>query len=302
MCANSERQAVVFMTHLFNPEIEQRLIKLIADCASARTDVFVLTEGPTPVPDAYAAITTRFAFADLRGRARAVLGDRLLPGNCHLRGLDFFDRHAGYARYWFIEYDVVYSGDWGRLFAGLEDDRSDLLATRFAAVGDDPDWWWWRDFSTAGDAVDKAAWVRAFFPVHRLSAAALQCIAQAVGRGWTGHFEVLVPTALGHAGLAMADLGGRNRWTPPGRRDRHYLDCPLPDRFHCFGTMRYRPAIGSMPVADVLYHPCKTAGETVAPWPNRRRLATIARYPGRVAAHGLRLGWRAALTWARWWR
>jgi hypothetical protein len=290
----------VFLTHLFNRQIEERLLKLIGEAAGAGADVFVLAEARTPVPGAYGAITERFEFARLRARARSVIGNSLLPGNCHLRALDFFDRHPGYAHYWFVEYDAVYSGDWGRLFAALEDDPSDLLAARFAAIGDDPDWPWQRDFSTAGDAVDKARWVRAFFPVHRLSAAALQCIAQAVGRGWTGHFEVLVPTALGHAGLTMADIGGRSAWTPAARRDRHYLDCPLPDRFHCFGTLRYRPAIRSMPVADLIYHPVKTAGETVEPWPNRRRLRTLARYPGRVLAHGLRLGWRAALAWSGW--
>jgi hypothetical protein len=142
--ADSEHgsQAVVFLTHLWNDEVGDRLFKLIADCmgdagagrAGPARDVFVMAEAHTPVPELYAGITERFDFRDLRARARRVIGTKVVPGNGHLRALAFFDRHPDYDHYWFVEYDAVYAGDWSRLFADLDADPADLLASRFEHV------------------------------------------------------------------------------------------------------------------------------------------------------------------------
>lgn len=290
--------AVVFTAHRFDAQVVQRFATLRAACTAGEADrggyaVHISAEADVPVPVRYEHLTHRFDFSELGTIARELVGSQIVPGNAHLRSLDFRRHHPEYSNYWFVEYDVVYHGDWRCFFAHFDADRSDLLATRVRSIAGDPDWPWQWGFRTGDDAVDRNDWIHAFLPIHRISARGLDSVRQAVERGWVGHFEALVPTAVAFDSLSVADIGGRGPWTPPERRDRLYLDHTLPDRYQCIGTMRFRPSIGLMPVRDVLYHPCKPATDRSAVWPFRLRWETFKRafsdYPRQTTGYVLRL-------------
>lgn len=54
--------------------------------------------------------------------------DTLLPGSCHFPTLAFFKEHQEYSYYWFIEYDVVYCGNWNSLMEDYKHDDSDFIS------------------------------------------------------------------------------------------------------------------------------------------------------------------------------
>ena len=58
-----------------------------------------------------------FQFEKLSEGVPRILGNSLIPGNCHLTMLAFSRSHPGYDFYWQVEYDVVFQGSWDTLFA-----------------------------------------------------------------------------------------------------------------------------------------------------------------------------------------
>src|ERR1700687_74138 len=104
-------QAYVFFTHLFDPPIERHYRKLKADLAR-RSQPFILAQAGTPIRQEFLNETHFFDFDELRSRGARVLGTKIVPGNEHLAVLDFYKAHPNFEYYWFIEYDVVFSGTW----------------------------------------------------------------------------------------------------------------------------------------------------------------------------------------------
>ncbi|MCQ2004925.1 DUF3405 domain-containing protein [Rhizobium sp. NRK18] len=262
------RTAVAFIAHRFDEEVVARFDSLRRACLAGGRDVFIVTEPDAVVPEHLLPFASRFDFAELRQMAAKVIADEIVPGSGHLRFIAFSHRFPGYRHYWFIEYDVVYRGDWTRFFDAMDEDDSDLLACSVRRRRDVHRWYWRRTLETPGEEIAAAAQVVAHFWLARFSPGALNAVADAVARGWSGHYEIVVPTAVVRAGFSLADIGGSGEWAPAGRRNRHYLDCNLPRGQEPFGTMRYRPEIGSFPIEGMLYHPVKTSQTPAGPgWP-----------------------------------
>jgi hypothetical protein len=251
----AKSDVVVFLAHVFDAEIERRFFKLKLECSDC-CDVVALVEQGSEVPPSIAPFTQFFDFSALKQMAKSVIGKKVVPGNCHLRSIDFYRRYPNYEFYWFIEYDVVYTGDWGRLIGSLTEDRSDLLAAHVRTLADNPRWYWNHSLATGSDNLSKDEWILAFLPIHRISARGLEAVARKVRDGWTGHFEALVPSALAYSGLRVSDLGGSGTWTPKDRIRRHYVDWRTLRRYG--GSLQYRPSIRFRLIKNRLYHPCKT--------------------------------------------
>ncbi len=283
--------AIVFITHFFDAAIEKRFRKLRKEC-SRLFDVFLLAEAGVAVPDALLPETHSFDFESLRSMARSVIGEKVVPGNCHLRSIDFFRRAPGYRFYWFVEYDVVYSGNWRRFFSSFDDDASDLLAAHVRLARDDAEWPWASTFGPGADRLTDEERLIAFLPVHRISARGLEAVERKVAEGWIGHFEAIVPSALAHDGLSVADLGGSGAFTPADRVNRHYLVC-RPDFSYFVGTLRCGPPIALRMVRNVLYHPCKTERVSSEGEDRRRRAKIVSRNRGVIYPYALRLLWLA---------
>ncbi len=258
--ASAINQAVAFFTHLFDDEIERRYLKLRADLAGL-AEVFIFSQGGSRIPDRYRDRTYFFDYDAIRSRAARVIGDQLLPGNVHLVELDFYKNHPGFDYYWFIEFDVEFSGDWATLFRAVRDDRADLLAAHVRGFHEEPRWPWWETLDLPGCTLPRAEWVRAFFPVYRMSSAGFRAIDKCVRLGWTGHFEGLVPCAIRSESLSISDLGGAGQWTPKERRHRFYSSLSYDGGGTlAAGTLRHRPPQGRLRLRpDTIFHPVKAA-------------------------------------------
>lgn len=129
---------------------------------------------------------------------------------------------------WLVEWDVRFTEDWRRFFAGHS---ADVVAGRIRQRCDDPEWWWWRSL----ESTQPVALIAAYCPVMRISRRCAEALRHYHDAGWQGHTEVFVPTVARHAGLTVADFGP----------------------WYSEDTYRWRPAHESTPRKDTLYHPVK---------------------------------------------
>jgi hypothetical protein len=256
-------RVVLFIAHETSAATLGAFGHLAQTCGADRTAIFLLdvAHGAVPPrefgPQVHTFDSRRFAEWGLPATAAT-----MRPGHCHFPYIDFLRRHPAITEAWTVEYDVRFTGVWQRLFAAYADDDADLLTCHLRAWPAEPDWTWWRSLAVPPDVTLAARW-RAFLVIARYSRAAVDAIAAAHLAGWSGHQEVLVPTAVVSAGLRVRDLDGTGINVPSRPAPRVYtsysdLDGSLIEG----GSVRYRPpraAAGTRP--DFLYHPVKPGAE-----------------------------------------
>ena len=136
------RTAVLWLTHVWSPELEAEFESLLRLDA----DVWLLLDRRTPGSATLAARYERHHLFD--ETQMFALPYRRLPGrglidHPHFPVLDFFRAHPSYDRYWAIEYDVRYTGDWSHFFASLGRYDHDLITSHIRRYQDEPRWPWW---------------------------------------------------------------------------------------------------------------------------------------------------------------
>ena len=161
----AKSDVIVFLVHVFDAEIERRFLKLKQECSDI-CDVVLLAERGLNIPASVAPFAQFFDFDALKQIAQSVIGNKIIPGNAHLRGIDYCRRYPGYRFYWFVEYDVIYTGHWGEFIASFANDPSDLLASHVRVLADEPDWFWRKSFATGTDCFSEDRWVLAFMPIR----------------------------------------------------------------------------------------------------------------------------------------
>lgn len=187
----------------------------------------------------------------------------LIPGNLDLLFIYFSRLESAYSRYWFIEYDVTYSGDWSEVFQAFESSNADLLGTTLTPYEQRPDWNWWPTFDPPSDC-GKSEWVRGFFPISRLSTAALEILDEGYQAGWSGHREAVIPTLLRSRGLTLEDIGGDGPYVESGNENRFYTNTPKREQLSP-GTFVYRPSRPSSGWRrGKLWHPVKPDAGRIA--------------------------------------
>lgn len=61
--------------------------------------------------------------------------DFWLGGHCDVVAMHFFNAHPEFDRYWVVEYDVRFTGNWRGFFDAFEDSDSDFLSATLANSG-----------------------------------------------------------------------------------------------------------------------------------------------------------------------
>jgi hypothetical protein len=192
-------------------------------------------------------------------------------GHTDLIALHFFKANRQYERYWFVEYDVRFSGDWSDFFGYFDRDEAAFLSTSMRRAPVDPNWMHWPTLHIpdAVGPVPDAERITAFMPVYRISRQGLEAIDRAYRQGWSGHCEATWPTILHHCGLSIADFGGNGEFVAAGNRNRFYTNTPQ-DKDLAPGSLVFRPARAAPGShRNWLWHPVK---------PLRYRLREDARH------------------------
>ncbi len=271
--------AVLYLAHKWSESIGQRFLRLRRE-VGAFADCFVLLQDDGGevlrqwttfmrehgAPDALAPFDADQLPTQLGHR---YFGRGRVMGNTHFPLLAFA-RTRSYRHYWQLESDVEYRGNWLSFLGSYRHCETPLLSSHIHTFHEWPTWGWWRSLRLPpGVQVKVSALRKAFFPVFRISAGGIEAVEQAHGSGWLGHFEVLVPTALVRAGLAIEDLCLLNRcYVGPSQNPNPILNIQ--------STLRWRPEVslnefnhrGSGPL---IFHPVKENwsfdGKGIVRWP-----------------------------------
>jgi hypothetical protein len=186
-------------------------------------------------------------------------------GHNDLPILRFYRDRPDYEYYWIIEYDVRYTGDWAILFNDLNLSNADLLGTNVMDFDESPYWAWWSKTELPPSIVPMESRLKIFAPFMRLSRGLLQDVDAKYREGWSGHYEMTMPTICKWSGLLVEDLGGNGRYTPRRRLHKHYLSNA--SSWALFpGTFIFRPSFNDKDIQQfgkdlvgkpMLWHPIK---------------------------------------------
>jgi hypothetical protein len=249
---NRQNLAVCFLLHFRNDGILKEY-RRIADAVGYSVPTYLLfhdnAAGSLLAQDENRV--HRFSNGDIRALQYRSIAKSIVPGSCHFPLLHFFLKHSDYDYYWLIEYDVRFSGEWRLFFDSFRANNSDFLACNIRKYYQYPKYRWWHSLRQPCNAMPLHKRLKCFSPIYRISNGALSCLHQRHCEGWSGHFEVLGPTLLYHAGFKLEDIGGNGVFTPPERMNRFYTEGQG-------ATVRWRPIFTEVgPKANMLYHPVK---------------------------------------------
>jgi hypothetical protein len=269
----ARRDCAVFVTHVWTPEVAAHYARLKREAGRVLDVVLVYQQGDAdqPLPPGMAAdlvvrVEDSARHFPRRFAQHADREPRTLWGYVDLVWLTAFlsDEFAAYQRFWLVEYDVDFSGDWTDFFAATSGYDGDLLSARVRPLSLDPDFWFASSFQQPGTAI--ADPLIAFMPISRLSRPLIEHYRDTVQQpGWAGHFEMLLPSIAAAGGFVVADLGGNGPFVPPERINLYY-EGALEDRGLERSTHGFRPPRGYQYFAaapqrfrrpNQIYHPIK---------------------------------------------
>ena len=265
--------ALLFQTHFFDRGSARLFERLRQQCPPG-FECFVLMHVPasTPKPRRLASVPHHFVTTpEIRAldypRKNSERDWNGQPwqfwngGHCDLVPLHFYNSYPEFARYWVVEYDVRFTGDWRTFFDAFEASGADFLSTSIRRRRDSPVWVNWDSVQgpMPEDHVERNK-IAAFTPLFRASRRAMALMDASYRAGWGGHLEAAWPTILGIHGLVLEDIGGDGEFVRPGNRDRFYTSAKPTAMCGWLapGTVTARPVLhrpGSTP--NRLYHPVK---------------------------------------------
>lgn len=257
--------ALLWMTHVWNNELEAEFERILKTDDPGSLDVWLILDARTPgAPD----LARRYRRClvineeELFGRLPySGIARKGLHYNVHFPLLDFYLIHPAYEYYWMIEFDVRYTGAWGPFLGSFAGCNHDLITSHIRRFHEEPRWWWWDSLCHPEKNIDRQRYIRSFNVVYRISNRALALIHGAHRDGWQGHPEVVLPTLLSENGCTLLDFGGDGEFIRPGKKNTCYTSNSTRDGIPSpFCTMRWRPSATKAGIRrNRLYHPVKPA-------------------------------------------
>lgn len=239
--------ALLWNTHVWCRELEQEFEKILSLDSPGSLDIWLVLDAKIPGAGEIAKKYRRCLVIDPEDLFRRlpyppIEGFGILH-HSHFPVLDFFLTHRDYDYYWFIEFDVRYSGDWRSFFTFFEPYTHDFIASHIRSYDEEPLWHWWDTLRHPVKTIGRGECLRSFNVIFRISNRGLEYIDREQQDGWQGFNEVSLPTLLHKGGYRIMDFGGDGRFTPPELKNRSYTSHGLKDGLLSpFCTMSWRPS------------------------------------------------------------
>ena len=230
--------AICLVTHYVDRHILSKYAVLSKSCR-AKYDVWLIVEDIdiSQVPDIkrkckniknlYIFSTNDLAELDVK----TLVSNKLYPG-CTNYGVIFFADKYNYDYTWYVEHDVLYTGEWVDFFDSYAGDTSGFLATQVEPHSEiNADWYWW--VACNGSDIDLENSWKSFNPVSRYSSAVVSTVKSWILSGKLAHYELLVPSVCVRAGLAVKSFANNCtcdtcRFRPVFSKDQ----CVLPNTIY----------------------------------------------------------------------
>jgi len=243
----TSRSVVLWNTHVWCRELEVEFEKFLHLAYPGAPDVWLVLDAKIPhVED----LTRRYEhcrvmdpeelFRELPYPRMEGLG---ILHHSHFPVLDFYLSHPDYEYYWFIEFDVRYTGSWGSFLRSFEPYTQDLITSHVRRFRQEPAWPWWDSLRHPAKTIERDKYLRSYNVIFRISNRALAFIDREQRDGWEGFNEVSLPTLLHHGGYRVMDFGGDGDFAPAELRNRTYTSHGLKNGLLCpFCTLSWRPS------------------------------------------------------------
>ncbi len=254
------KQVVLLMTHFYNQSILEKYKKMRRELDDSVYDVVLLfnDEYGVEIGELKKCKLFKFSVSDLNILGYEPIEETIIPGSVYFAVLYFYKMYPCYTYYWFIEYDVAFTGKWSRLFNAFESCHADFLSSHIEHFNrlSNGTWTWWYRGLNIDLPIDKC--VKSFNPICRYSKNALECLDKHLASGLCGHQEVVVPTILNREQMILCDFGGIGDFVQDGFANKFYIQLP---GVH-MGSLRYRPVFCEQDILlhgieNKIYHPVK---------------------------------------------
>ena len=264
-----QRTAIIWLTHFFDPAADSAFERLAREANRFgrifRVRQYSNSVAPSALPGEILVSDADMARA-LRMRSQGIDFTKGISGGfADLLHFAVLGKLAKFAYYWFIEYDVEFSGNWQTFFSSFHRCKADLLGTTIYPRFMDLNWFYWKTFDTP-PPVPAQIDTRGFFPILRISSRFADTYRAEIANGWSGHFEALYPTIARYRNLSVEDIGGSGPFVPRERLDMYYSNnvaswnlSPGTFRFSPIISKNYYSALSKdFPASNKLWHPIKT--------------------------------------------
>ncbi|NUB28520.1 DUF3405 domain-containing protein [Azospirillum brasilense] len=224
----AKKTALVLFSHIINPSIERLLADLSA--VSCLNFDFWMTgyfggnskaaiNPPSPW-EFYETNEETIRALPYPNKITSVNDWETLRRNVDLPLLAFFRENSEYDNYWFIEYDVRYSGKWREFFEEFTNTDADLVCAHLTKRTSGDQWMFWGSLASPDCAEENH--IRGFLPLTRASNRLMSCINEAYINGWSGHPESTWPTIAKANDFSLEAIGGKGSFTPKNRQGKYY--------------------------------------------------------------------------------
>lgn len=219
------KKCVLYLSHKCEKVTKNRFEKIKSDLSDGDLVWLYDTKGNS-VPN-YIEDVPHFLFdsTSFNRLSYDVWKKDMIPGCCHYPLMEFYKKNKCYDRYWFIEWDVKYTGNWQHLFKKLEKDTSEFISSHIRKYSTEERYKWWS--FDGKKRIKNRNKIRSFNPIFRISKNALEIIHEKHKKGLIGHNEVVIPTILKCNGYNISDLGGHGSFVPEKRINSNYLENDL---------------------------------------------------------------------------
>ncbi len=258
----NNKSAFLFTTHKIDDTILARF-NILKQSIKDLGDLFLLinkeNEDEIDLPENI--IPYIFNTETLKNLGYTPIEKTIIPGSNHFAVLQFYRDYPYYNYYWSIEFDVVFTGNWGLFFSSFAHINADFISSNINRYSDVPSWYWWNTLNLIDLKIPQADYVKSFNPIYRISPKALQLLDSFLIKGNKGHHEVLIPTILNFYGLKIIDFGGKGEFVLDGFENKFYITSDIPSDYQQRGgTMRFRPLFrdNDLKLDNKLYHPLKS--------------------------------------------
>jgi hypothetical protein len=273
------KNALLYLTHIWTPEIQSEFEKLYLMKGPDFPETWLLLDSNTP---GSAEIAERYERCHLFDATEMmnlpyphVEGSRLID-HAHFPLLDFYFKHPDFDFYWFVEYDVRFTGEWETLFNAFKPFNHDLITSHIRRHAQEPLWHWWPHFLHPAKKIPEKNLLRSFNVIFRISNKALQFIHEAQIDGWRGLNESTFPTLLYNNGFTILDFGGDGEFVAPGFKNRFYTSYSTKSGHSLMGTLRFRPPRKKAGFRkNTIYHPIKPKEMLLSELPLRQSIKTM---------------------------
>jgi hypothetical protein len=264
----SERISIAVVSHVVTDEVAAMFARLKRE-APADHDVRLILNADAPdaptgaVAEADVVRIRRDELFRLPYPRKCQAHDWDMAGNLDVAFLEFARRLPFYPRYWFVEYDVHWEGDWRVFFDYFRRSDAEVLAATLQHIDEVPHKEnnppYPAQIIPPGTRWERAHIVKAFLPICRIGREALAALDLFYRNGGCGHYEITVASIAAQNGMRLEDFGGDGSYVRPENRNRFYFAHGT-TYSHSPGNFVFRPVQRVLPRRNTLWHPVKPEG------------------------------------------